>query len=567
MLGNTTVKQSLSLILSFGLGTISQSLLTNPVASQVISDETTNTQVIENGNVSEITGGETRGSNLFHSFQDFSVGIDSTAFFDNSTNISNIFSRVTGGNISNIDGLIRANGSANLFLINPAGIIFGEGASLNIGGSFYGSTASSILFDDGEFSAVNLDTPPLLTVNAPIGLGFRDNPATIAATGNSETGVNLVVDTGKSFNLIGGEIDLSGGEIIAEEGNISLASISQAGTIEINENESFNISDNINRANINLDNFSLQVFSRSFGDSSGNINITAKALSLTNGSRVNNVTLGMGNAGSININATESVSIQSNSAIFANTLAQGNAGNITINAGNTLTLEGTNTEEFTGISSNASLDPRVSGLLEGSAGNISIEANNISINNGALINSDTFGSGNAGDISFDADSINLGQNSSIFSNVGSLELNAEATGSGGKIDVETQTLSLSDGATINTTTFGVGNAGTINIYASDSINISGIANFPFLFPEDRDIDRNERRKGGFSSGLFSNTEELASGLGGEIIVKTPTLKMSNGAIINARSRGKASAGNVFIDADVLEITNGSQILTTAFNKY
>ena len=145
--------------------------------AQVTPDNTVNTQVNQNGNVAEITGGETRGSNLFHSFQDFSVGTGNEVFFNNADRISNIFSRVTGGNISNIDGLIRSNGSASLFLINPAGIIFGQNARLDIGGSFYSSTADSILFEDGEFSATDLENPPILTINAPIGLGFRDNPA------------------------------------------------------------------------------------------------------------------------------------------------------------------------------------------------------------------------------------------------------------------------------------------------------------------------------------------------------------------------------------------------------
>ena len=94
--------------------------------AQVTSDNTTNTQVDINENVAEITGGETRGDNLFHSFQDFSVTTGNEAFFNNADSIGNIFSRVTGGNISNIDGAIRANGSANLFLINPAGILFGQ---------------------------------------------------------------------------------------------------------------------------------------------------------------------------------------------------------------------------------------------------------------------------------------------------------------------------------------------------------------------------------------------------------------------------------------------------------
>ena len=176
----------------------------SPVLSQVTTDGTVNTQVNTNGNVLEITGGERRGGNLFHSFQDFSVGTGNEAFFNNGNAIENIFSRVTGGNISNIDGLIRANGSASLFLINPAGIIFGENARLSIGGSFYSSTADRILFEDGEFSAADLANPPVLTVNAPIGLGFRDNPADITVRGDGN-GVRLSsepVDTQDALRVV-----------------------------------------------------------------------------------------------------------------------------------------------------------------------------------------------------------------------------------------------------------------------------------------------------------------------------------------------------------------------------
>ena len=147
-------------------------LYASSTQAQVTSDGTVDTQVTQDGNVAEITGGETRGGNLFHSFQNFSVVTGNEAFFNNADNISNIFSRVTGGNISNIDGALRANGSANLFLINPAGIIFGENARLDIGGSFYGSSASRVLFEDGEFSAVDNLNEPILTINAPIGLGL-----------------------------------------------------------------------------------------------------------------------------------------------------------------------------------------------------------------------------------------------------------------------------------------------------------------------------------------------------------------------------------------------------------
>ena len=151
------------------------SLLTSvfilPALSQVTSDGTTNTTVRPSGNNFDILNGIQKGNNLFHSFTEFSIPTGGSATFNNSTNVVNIINRVTGGNISNIDGLIKANGNANLFLINPSGIVFGENAALNIGGSFLGTTAESILFEDGfEFSAVNPQNEPLLTVSVPLGL-------------------------------------------------------------------------------------------------------------------------------------------------------------------------------------------------------------------------------------------------------------------------------------------------------------------------------------------------------------------------------------------------------------
>ena len=108
---------------------------------------------------------------MFHSFGEFSVPNGFEAFFNNGA-IDNIISRVTGGSISNINGLIRANGSANLILINPAGISFGAGASLSIGGSFLGSSGDRISFQDGTVFSADPNQPALLTVSAPIGVGI-----------------------------------------------------------------------------------------------------------------------------------------------------------------------------------------------------------------------------------------------------------------------------------------------------------------------------------------------------------------------------------------------------------
>ncbi|WP_413201419.1 filamentous hemagglutinin N-terminal domain-containing protein, partial [Nostoc piscinale] len=143
----------------------------NGVHAQVTSDNTLKTVVEASNNSYAIKDGTRVGKNLFHSFSQFSIPSGGSASFNNDTDIQNIFSRVTGGNISNIDGAINANGSANLFLLNPAGMIFGKNASLNIGGSFIGTTANSIKFADGtEFSAVQGVDKPLLTMTVPIGL-------------------------------------------------------------------------------------------------------------------------------------------------------------------------------------------------------------------------------------------------------------------------------------------------------------------------------------------------------------------------------------------------------------
>ncbi|MEO1763405.1 MAG: filamentous hemagglutinin N-terminal domain-containing protein, partial [Cyanobacteria bacterium J06629_18] len=223
----------------FIIGLLSWVIL--PVSSQVTSDNTTNTTVNQSNKDFNILNGIQKGNNLFHSFKEFSIPTGGSVNFQNPSAIKNIINRVTGGNISNIDGLIKSQGNANLFLINPNGIVFGENSRLDIGGSFLGSTAESILFEDGfNYSAIVSQQEPLLTISVPVGLQMGINPGDIQVNGNGQTIINnqdptflsplvrlpiqadLEVDSGKTLALVGGNVTLKGSSLRANQGRIEL---------------------------------------------------------------------------------------------------------------------------------------------------------------------------------------------------------------------------------------------------------------------------------------------------------------------------------------------------------
>ena len=469
--------------------------------AQVTTDGTVNTIVTPNGNVAEITGGETRGDNLFHSFQDFSVGTGNEAFFNNANDISNIFSRVTGGNISNIDGTIRANGSASLFLINPAGILFGANARLDIGGSFYGSSASSILFEDGQFSATDLDNPPLLTVNAPIGLSFRDNPAEITSSSVAD-GVGLQVLAGQKINLLGGNLNLTGGQITAPGGVVNLGGLSTAGTITIESDGNLSFPDNVAKANIFLtDNAVIDITS----GGGGLIRVNANNLELTGASLfLAGIGEGLGSenavARTIQIDATR---------IFANNSSQLRSDNLGIGQAGTINI---NTDILDFVDNSAIV---VSSFAQGDAGIVNITAQ---------------------DISFDQES------GGIYSTVGLSRIPIEdrivdAQGNGGEININTDTLSLTDGASISVNSVAQGNAGNINIIATGEVSFSGEGDtFVPAF------------NGTVISGAFSQVQFEGEGDSGQININANSLNLSDrGGILADNSGEEGDAGDITLD--------------------
>ncbi|MEM1393000.1 MAG: S-layer family protein [Cyanobacteria bacterium P01_H01_bin.150] len=562
------------------------SLLTSvfilPALSQVTSDGTTNTTVRPSGNNFDILNGIQKGNNLFHSFTEFSIPTGSSATFNNSTNVENIINRVTGGNISNIDGLIKANGNANLFLINPAGIVFGENAALNIGGSFLGTTAESIFFEDGfEFSAVNPQNEPLLTVSVPLGLQIGNNPGTIEVQGSGnkltldetfsfirdERPLGLQVPSGKTLALIGGDISLQGGNLTAEAGRIELGSVLESAKVElIPTSDGFTTGyEGVNQfGDISLSQATSVEVS---GEGGGNVQLQGRKISLLEESVIIADTLGRENGGLFSIKASESLEIigDSTTNIFTGFFskvevgATGNAGKITIE-----------TPQLT-VNSSSVIDTSTSGI--GNGGDLNINTDKLAIRNGSQIGTGTFAGGNSGDLTISATELVEVTGSNNFPFPTGLFSSAEpgSTGDAGDLNITTSQLSVVQGSLVFAGTLGEGNAGNIilkvdNLAIRDSSQISsgtfaGGDGGDLTVSATESIEITEPNTG-FPTGLFSSAQPGSTGDAGDLNITTPQLSLVEGDII-INTFGSGDAGNLNITTSKLSLVQGSQILVNA----
>ncbi|NMG08842.1 filamentous hemagglutinin N-terminal domain-containing protein [Brasilonema sp. UFV-L1] len=527
-----------------------------------------------------IDGGATRGANLFHSFQEFNINAGRGAYFSNPAGIANILTRVTGGNPSNIQGVLGVLGKANLFFINPNGIIFGRNARLDLGGSFLGSTANSLIFKNGfEFSATNPQAPPLLTINIPIGLGFRNNPGSITNQSNQPTIVDsrgnpigLTVPSGNSLVLVGGDINSDNGRITVPGGRVELGGLAGAGTVGLDVTYNtfkLNFGGDSLLSNITLAN-DARVAVR--GNGGGDIVVNANNFTATNGGRLTAGTEGEGNAGDITLNAknfnfsgvgqsgvgagvfndvqpgstgdggkinitTGSLSLTDGAEVSASTSGQGNAGNVTINVTGPVTIAGVKD----GLSSR--IRSFVGTGATGNGGNISISSGSFSLSDRAVLQASTFGQGNAGSVSVRAsDSVSLtGSNTGILSTV-----QAGGVGKGGNIDINAASLSLKDGAQLQTSVLGAsnnqpagrGDAGNVSVDVTGPVTIAGV-------------------RDGLPSAIFSDVETGARGNGGNISISSGSFSLSDGAQLIASTFGQGNAGSVSVRASgSVEVVNG-----------
>ncbi|CDN16815.1 Putative hemagglutinin-related protein [Richelia intracellularis] len=466
------------------------------------------------GKIFIINNGDRSGNNLFHSFDKFSIPTNGSAVFNNAAGIQNIFGWVTGGTISNIDGLIEAQGTANLFLLNPSGVIFGPNASLNLSGSFITSTADSIIFQDNiKFSAIDKTTPPLLTMSVPVGLELGANPgATITVTGNGNNlklqrysslntsirpqGLHNQKVTNQTLALVGNNLVLDGGNITLPKGRLELWSVNNGQVSLVNNNGQLQLEplQGINYSNIDLQ-------KAASVDISGNNTAVAQI----RGKEIN---------------------LKQRSVILAETKNNGLGGILNLQASEFLTVEGfalnQNIQVFSGILADVAPNEN------GQGGNIFINTKNLFVKDGGQISTGTFGQGNAGNLTIKAQDVEV-TGTVVVPNRGTfatlLSANArETTGNAGTLTIEANSLKVKDGAQIPATTSSQGNAGKIVVTAKD-IELSNSG-----------------------SGLFSFTTPGAKGVGGDLQITTDSLKISHGAAIVSTTSSSEKAGNIKIDA-------------------
>ncbi|MEG4631225.1 filamentous hemagglutinin N-terminal domain-containing protein [Microcoleus sp. AR_TQ3_B6] len=511
-------------------------LLPSGAIAQIIPDNTLGAEssrtvpdTVNNLPSDRISGGAARGSTLFHSWREFNIGEGRGAYFDNPRGITNIFTRVTGGNQSNILGTLGVLGNANLFLINPKGIVFGPNARLDVRGSFLAATADSILFDNGvEFSSTNPQAVPLLTVNIPVGLSFRENPGAIVNASSvteviegTTIPVGLAVPPGQTIAMVGGNVIFNNGFASAFSGNIQLGSVASPGFV------SFNITplglglDYTNVANFGKIELSGLSAVTASGPGGGAIALRGGNVTLRDRSSLVSDTLGSLDGRGIKIEAAR-FSLLDRAFVGSITSGSGAGGPISIRTSENIELKGTGFEDFRRqiLDPGAAQQPgdiaeRQSSISTGTlgagkGGEIALDTKRLTIRDGAAILNPTLGTGNGR-------SVTIRASESVEINGSGLLTPTFNSGNAGSIAIETGQLSVTDGAVVSPSTFGAGNSGNLIVTASDSVIVA-----------------RERSDSPVSTGLATNSIG-GTGRAGNIEINTRSLRVEAGASISSSS--------------------------------
>ena len=557
----------------------------------------------------EASFGQQVGPNLFHSFESFNLNRTESATFIGPAEITNVINRITGGQPSSIDGLLSSKiPSADVYFLNPAGVMFGPNAQINVPGSLYISSGDYLkLGDSGRFDA-SIPENTLLSVAPPSAFGFLNNtPSSITIAGSQLVlsnnakiarllrGEDVPPDT---FALIGGDINIEDGQLISLGNDAHLVSVASAGEAPIDLSKwtddtfasygTLSITDTLGQRMFgNIDSSGLGggevfiragqffldngwIFADTYGDNAGlgiNINVS-DMLTLQNASRITTEVyarteqlLGRGDAGSITIKAGD-INLTGGSQIQSSSRTEGLAGNITLVIQRALSIKGadsTTGNYRSGILTNS--------LNTGAGGEMVISADALIMEDGATIRAETRGIGDAGNLSIQANTLALSNGSKINVSAGHRSALA-GTGKAGKlVVVANESISIGGGegyTGLESNTFTQGQGGTIAI-TSPSVTVHEKGLIEAVSQHEGDagsiilnVDNLNLTQGGYiAAATFS------SGLGGDVKVQAQNIHFREGSFLSASSLGEGDAGNIILNLGDKLILRDSFIETAA----
>lgn len=562
-------------------------------------------------------------ANLFHSFGEFSIGQNAIAEFQNvnadgtaplvssPASVSNVIARVTGGNPSSIFGTIDTNSgfpSANLFLINPRGIVFGPGASLEVGGAVHFSTADYLRLGTGnEFFYTDLSGNSTLSSAPVTAFGFLNaNPIGTQAI-EMQTSASLTTAAGQDISFVGrdtvngGEhvpgIRMDQGRITSPSGRISLVSVGmpldpatggEVSAIDFSPAAASSGHGFASLGEIRMTGNSQLSVGNSSGSAVGEILIRGGRLAMEDGSRLI-ARAGDANVapGTIDIHVTGLVTLSGASAIDSEVGGNGatpggdiliRAGSLTVTEGSQITAQNNsgNQNAAGGNIDITAATVTLSGAIDGGgntvssglysgadrissgvSGQIRVTTGELSVLDGAAIDTSTFSNAHAGDIEIIASTVRVsGVNTTNGITSPSSTITSKATwdrqadnpnqeqqntGTGGTIRIQTDILDIRDGGQLNTSTETAGNAGVIDVVA-DSIAING----------GRGVTR---------SGITARSESSGSsgGDGGNVSLTATTLSVTAGGAVELGTSGSGSGGQLSVNAGEITVTTGGII--------
>lgn len=542
--------------------------------AQVVLDGTMGTDGALHGPEYQVRAeyGWQAGANLFHSFSTFNVGTDESATFSGPNSVQNIISRVTGGTSSWIDGTLRSTiDGADMYLLNPAGLMFGSNASLDITGSFHASTGDYLGLGERDRFYTSPKAGEILSTAAPAVFGFLDSDAAkiefhgaeIAQEDWDGTSRGLNVPKGETISVIGGDVEMNGsyytvyqdeektvskeirvGTLDAPGGRVNIAAAGSEGEAILTD-EGLDVTWKTS-GDINMDHARVRVS----GEEAGDVFIRGGAFLMTD-SEIQAETQGAGTGGGIDAR-TESISME-RSDIFSNTWAEGNGGAISLRA-----TESVEISNFSRVFADSVGDTEDAG----DAGTVLIETQKLSVSGGGSVSSDTYGGGRGGDVTLRAsESVDIsGKGSTLFAGADGTYLESDETpGDAGTISVETKQLSLSDQAIISSDTKDGGGKGG-EIIISD---IGGEAAEFVSVSHDGRI---------YSGAYIAYKDEGTTGDGGTVEIRAREVSFTHGGRIGSESDGPGRGGNVIIRAESVlfsgtgEEGGKSKAYTSALNK-